>query len=431
MNRIFQKNSLIACLGLIGCLAGMVLLPSCKHSSKNRAILETARIERGGMENSVTATGTVEPITQVEVGTQVSGIIDKIFVDYNSRVSENQIIAELDKTVLEQELNSAQSDLNSTKNEFDYQEKNFKRTETLYKKNMVSQSVYDEALYNYNRSKNSYEKAKASYKKAQTNLGYATIYSPIDGVVVSRSVDVGQTVAASFSTPTLFTIANNLVDMQVIADVDEADIGQVAEGMEVQFTVDAFPDDIFRGEVISVRIEPITTNNVVTYEVVINAPNPQEKLKPGMTANVSIYAMRKRGVLLLPLKATRFMPPEAMPDFAAHDGRNPERPDGMKPDGVKPDGSAPHDGGMPPARPDSLKIVWVKNAAGEPERREVKTGATDGIYYEILSGLQAGDEVYTGIRQAGGETDAAPKGGESPFMPKRPGSDRNKTPKRN
>lgn len=389
------------------------LLFACKNERRGQAVLETARIERGGMENSVTATGTVEPITQVEVGTQVSGIIDKIFVDYNSRVTANQVIAELDKTVLEQELNSALSDLNSTKNEFEYQEKNFKRTQSLYKKNMISQSSYDEAVYNYNRSKNSYDKAKASYKKAQTNLGYATIYSPIDGVVVSRSVDVGQTVAASFSTPTLFTIANNLVDMQVIADVDEADIGQVAEGMAVQFTVDAFPDDIFRGEVISVRIEPITTNNVVTYEVVINAPNPQEKLKPGMTANVSIYSMRKNDVLLLPLKATRFMPPA---EFMA--------------DKPKPTMEKDGEPGMPPRLPDSLKIVWVKNTAGEPEMRQVKTGASDGIYYEILDGLQAGDEVFTGMKNGNDMPDMMPKGGESPFMPKRPGSERRNAPKR-
>ncbi|MDE5703882.1 MAG: efflux RND transporter periplasmic adaptor subunit, partial [Bacteroidales bacterium] len=272
-----KSISKIGFIGLVGLT--LSLLGGCKNDKNRTALPESTRIERGRMENSVTATGTVEPITQVEIGTQVSGIIDKIFVDYNSRVSANQVIAELDRTVLEQELNSAQSDLNSTKNEFEYQEKNFKRTKSLYEKNMVSQSSYDEAEYNYNRSKNAYEKAKATYKKAQTNLGYATIYSPIDGIVVSRAVDVGQTVAASFSTPTLFTIANNLTDMQVIADVDEADIGQVAEGMTVQFTVDAFPDDVFRGKVISVRIEPITTNNVVTYEVVIDAPNPQEKLK--------------------------------------------------------------------------------------------------------------------------------------------------------
>lgn len=402
---------------VLGCLCLTLCLPcACKHERRGQTVLETARIERGHMENSVTATGTVEPITQVEVGTQVSGIIDKIFVDYNSRVTANQVIAELDKTVLEQELNSALSDLNSTKNEFEYQEKNFKRTKSLYEKNMISQSSYDEAVYNYNRSKNSYDKAKASYKKAQTNLGYATIYSPIDGVVVSRSVDVGQTVAASFSTPTLFTIANNLVEMQVIADVDEADIGQVAEGMAVQFTVDAFPDDLFLGEVISVRIEPITTNNVVTYEVVINAPNPQEKLKPGMTANVSIYAMRKNGVLLLPLKATRFMPPAEL------------IADKPKPamDKPWPEGPAPEEGepGMPPRLPDSLKIVWVKNAAGEPEMRQVKTGASDGIYYEILDGLQAGDEVFTGVKNGNDMPDMMPKGGESPFMPKRPDSDR-------
>lgn len=418
----------ISKIGFIGLLVlTLSLLCGCKHDQRKQAAWETARIERGRMENSVTATGTVEPITQVEIGTQVSGIIDKIFVDYNSRVTANQVIAELDRTVLEQELNSAQSDLNSTKNEFDYQTKNFKRTKELYAKNMVSQSSYDEAEYNYNRSKNSYEKAKATYKKAQTNLGYATIYSPIDGVVISRAVDVGQTVAASFSTPTLFTIANNLTDMQVIADVDEADIGQVAEGMEVQFTVDAFPDDIFQGEVISVRIEPITTNNVVTYEVVINAPNPQEKLKPGMTANVSIYAMRKHNVLLLPLKAARFMPPaEWMANAPNPDMAGPRPEAGApKPDMDRPDGEA-----RPPRLPDSLKIVWVKNAAGEPEMRQVKTGASDGIYYEILDGLQAGDEVITGLKQSGGAPEMAAPAAESPFMPKRPGSERRNAPQR-
>ncbi len=413
MNNIISKIGFIFLIGL-----AFSLFYACKNDKRGQTAWETTRIERGRMENSVTATGTVEPITQVEIGTQVSGIIDKIFVDYNSRVTANQVIAELDRTVLKQELNSAQADLNSTKNEFEYQEKNFKRTKELYAKNMVSQSNYDEAEYNYNRSKNSYEKAKASYKKAQTNLGYATIYSPIDGVVISRAVDVGQTVAASFSTPTLFTIANNLTDMQVIADVDEADIGQVAEGLTVQFTVDAFPDDIFQGEVISVRIEPITTNNVVTYEVVINAPNPQEKLKPGMTANVSIYAMRKNNVLLLPLKATRFMPPaEWMADRPGHDAeKRPETGHG--------------DPDMPPRLPDSVKIVWVKNTAGQPEMRQVKTGVSDGIYYEILDGLQAGDEVFTGISQNGGAPEAAAPAAESPFMPKRPGSDRRNAPKR-
>lgn len=369
---------------------------SCQSHRIDAPVLETAIIASGNMENSVTATGTLEPIIQVEVGTQVSGIIDRIFVDYNSRVKANQVLAKLDRTVLEQELNSAQSDLNATKNEFDYQEKNFKRIESLHEKNMVSQSQYDEALYNYNRSQNSYHKAMASYKKAQTNLGYATIYSPIDGIVVSRNVNEGQTVAANFSTPTLFTIANNLVDMQVMADVDEADIGQVAEGMEVEFSVDAFPDEKFRGKVVSVRIEPVTTNNVVTYEVVIEAPNPQEKLKPGMTANVNIYAMRKRDVLLLPIKAAHFEMPNAKADEPQEEATADE------------------------------KTVWVKNAAGKPEKRKVKVGVSDGIYYEIIAGLNKGEEVCIGVQAPDTQAqEDRPQGGESPFMPKRPGENRN------
>lgn len=385
-----RRRHLLIFLGV-----GLCWMFACQSHRIDAPVLETAVIASGNMENSVTATGTLEPIIQVEVGTQVSGIIDRIFVDYNSRVKANQVLAKLDRTVLEQELNSAQSDLNATKNEFDYQEKNFKRIESLHEKNMVSQSQYDEALYNYNRSQNSYHKAMASYKKAQTNLGYATIYSPIDGIVVSRNVNEGQTVAANFSTPTLFTIANNLADMQVMADVDEADIGQVAEGMEVEFSVDAFPDEKFRGKVVSVRIEPVTTNNVVTYEVVIEAPNPQEKLKPGMTANVNIYAMRKRDVLLLPIKAAHFEMPNAANE---------------------PQEEAAAD----------EKTVWVKNAAGKPEKRKVKVGVSDGIYYEIMAGLNKGEEVYIGVQNPDtGAEEVRPQSGESPFMPKRPGDNRN------
>lgn len=395
---------------------GLCFMLSCQRHKTNAPLLETAIITSGNMENSVTATGTLEPIIQVEVGTQVSGIIDRIFVDYNSRVSANQVLAKLDRTVLEQELHSAQSDLNATKNEFDYQEKNFKRIESLHEKNMVSQSQYDEALYNYNRSQNSYRKAMASYKKAQTNLGYATIYSPIDGIVVSRNVNEGQTVAANFSTPTLFTIAHNLEDMQVMADVDEADIGQVTEGMEVEFGVDAFPNEKFSAVVVSVRIEPVTTNNVVTYKVVIKARNPQEKLKPGMTANVNIYAMRKRDVLLLPIKATHF----EMPGAAAEYSEAAERSEDAH------GATATHGGYTHHATQDSLKTVWVKNAEGKPEKRKVSVGVSDGIYYEIVAGLSKGEEVYIGVQDPDiqAKEEARSQEGESPFMPKRPGENR-------
>lgn len=388
---------------IIICLA----LVACKGRKTDAPSYECEAIAYGSMENSVTATGTVEPISKVEVGTQVSGIIDKIYVDYNSRVKQGQIIAELDKTVLEQELNSYYSDLKSMQNEFDYRSKEFERSKKLFEKNLISQSEYDEALYNYNRTKNNYEKAQSSYKKAKTNLGYATIYSPIDGIVLSKAVDEGQTVAASFSTPTLFTIANNLSQMRVIANVDEADIGQVSEGMEVSFYVDAYPNDVFEGKVSSVRLEPTTTSNVVTYEVVIEAPNPEEKLKPGLTANVSIYSMRKSNVLLLPLRATRQLAGE---------------PTGGG--GGKADFGQQSAGAATAQTAGKTAKVLVKTPSGEPKVQEVSLGESDGIYYEVLSGLKEGDEVVVGFASEAAPGFEAQKN-SSPFMPQRPGANKN------
>lgn len=371
----------------------LLYLRTLKNSEEN-LVFETAIIEYGSIENSITATGTVEPIIQVEVGTQVSGIIDKIYVDYNSAVKRGQILAELDKTILEQELKSSESDMNSCKNEFDFQKKTFERTEVLFNKNLVSQNEYDQMLYGYQKAQNSYLKAQASYKKAKTNLGYATIYSPIDGLVLSRAVDVGQTVAASFSTPTLFTIANNLKEMQVIADVDEADIGNVEEGMTVSFYVDAFPDNVFTGKVTQVRLEPTITNNVVTYEVVINAPNPGEKLKPGLTANVSIYSLEKQNILLLPIKALYFDPTN----------KSQKENKGKTNDSLIP------------------LHVYVSTKMGQIEKREIRVGATDGIFYEILSGLKENELVCTSFNEASELTSNVGGGESSPFMPKRPGS---------
>ena len=247
---------------------------------QNKVTFETAKVSEGNISKMVTATGTVEPVTQVEVGTQVSGIVNKLFVDYNSVVKKGQLLAELDKTVLLSELASKKSNVATSKTEYEYQLKNYTRTKTLHEKNLVSDTDYETAYYNYQKSKNSYDISKNDLRKAETNLGYAMIYSPIDGVVLSRSVEAGQTVAASFSTPTLFIIANDLKKMRVIANVDEADIGDVKVGQRVSFTVDAYPNNTFEGEVTQVRQEATTTSNVVTYQVVVNAPNPDLKLKP-------------------------------------------------------------------------------------------------------------------------------------------------------
>jgi HlyD family secretion protein len=299
---------IIAGVGIVAVIAigAYFLLQGGK--TKDRMTLETGKVVRNSINTMVTATGTVEPITVVEVGTQVSGIIDKIYVDFNSQIKKGQLLAEMDKVTLQSELASKQSALASSKTEYEYQQKNFARSKTLYEKKLISDTDYETAVYNYEKAKNTYEGNKADLVKVKRNLGYATITSPIDGVVISRAVEEGQTVAAGFSTPTLFTIANDLTQMEVIANVDEADIGQVEEGQRVSFTVDAYPNDVFEGQVTQVRLEATTTSNVVTYEVVINAPNPDLKLKPGLTANITIYTLERTNILTVPSKALRFVP---------------------------------------------------------------------------------------------------------------------------
>lgn len=370
-------------------------------SSKKQLSWETAKVSRGTIANMVTATGTVEPITQVEVGTQVSGIINNIYVDYNSVVKKGQVIAELDKTTLESELKSKQADLESSRTEYEYQTKNYARTKTLHEKKLVSDTDYENATYQYEKAKSAYEKNQADLVKVKTNLGYAIIYSPIDGVVLSKAVEEGQTVAASFSTPTLFKIANDLTKMQVVADVDEADIGQVEEGQRVTFTVDAYPNDVFEGEVMQVRLEATTTSNVVTYEVVVNAPNPELKLKPGLTANITIYTLEEKNILTLPSKALRYVPNT---EILGEGMELVAMPENEQVPGVK-------------------RSVWVKEGQVLREK-PVVAGITNGAIVEIKDGLTEGEEVITGItvNQPAMAVNNGNEGENSPFMPKRPGS---------
>ena len=289
---------------------GIWLLSGGKKEKKVE--FETMKVERQNIHTSITATGTIEPVTSVTVGTQVSGIVAKLYVDYNSIVKKGQVIAELDKTNLISELNRTRADLTSAQSTLDYQQANFNRYKTLFDKGLVSADEFESARLSYEKARQTVSSSRESVRKAETNLGYATITSPIDGVVLSKSVEEGQTVAASFNTPELFTIAQDLTDMRVIADIDEADIGGVKEGQRVTFTVDAFPDDHFEGKVTQVRQQATTSSNVVTYEVVISAPNNDLKLKPGLTANVTIYTFEKNDVLAIPTKALRFTPNEAL-----------------------------------------------------------------------------------------------------------------------
>lgn len=319
------------------------------------------------LQNSVTATGTIEAVTSVTVGTQVSGIVNKLYVDYNSQVKKGQVIAELDKTNLLSELNTAKANLASAQSSLNYQAANMERYKTLYKKGLVSADEYENALLTYRQAKEQVASSKENVQRAQTNLGYATITSPIDGTVISKSVEEGQTVAASFNTPELFTIAKDLTNMQVVANVDEADIGNVKEGDRVTFTVDAYPDDTFEGTVKQVRLEATTTNNVVTYEVVISAPNADLKLKPGLTANVTIYTQERSGVLAVANKALRFTPTKETV------GKN------MKIVDCK-----------------GKNKVWTLNG-NTLTAHPVTIGQSDGINTEITKGLKQGDKIVTEI----------------------------------
>ena len=390
-----KKALVIAAVVAIAALAVWLLSGGKKEE---KITFDTAAVAPANIMNSITATGTIEPVTSVTVGTQVSGIVSKLFVDYNSVVKKGQVIAELDKTNLMSQLNTAKTQLATAQSQLNYQTANYKRYKTLFEKGLVAADDFDNAKLSYTQAKEQVVSAKEEVQRAQTNLGYATITSPIDGVVLSKSVEEGQTVAASFSTPELFTIAQDLTNMQVVADVDEADIGDVKEGERVTFTVDAYPDDTFEGEVKQVRQEATTTNNVVTYEVVISAPNADLKLKPGLTANVTIYTAERKGVLSVPSKALRFIPQkETVGKMKIVDAAN------------------------------AKNKVWTIEG-NSIVAHKVNIGMTDGTNTQIVSGIAEGTKVITGLNVTGGEEKMPmeAQGEKSPFAPGPPGKNKRK-----
>ena len=372
---------------------------------KEQVDFVTEKVAPANIQSSITATGTIEPVTSVTVGTQVSGIVSKLYVDYNSVVKKGQVIAELDKSNLMSQLNSAkanlqqmQANLRKAQEDLAYQHANFNRYKTLYNKGLVSANDFETARLSYQTASQSVSSvrqqvnaAQEDVKRAQTNLGYATITSPIDGIVLSKSVEEGQTVAASFSTPELFTIAQDLTNMQVVANVDEADIGGVKEGERVTFTVDAYPDETFQGTVKQVRQEATTTNNVVTYEVVISAPNANLKLKPGLTANVTIFTAERSGVLSVSSKALRYTPTkETVGHMKIVDGGGKSK-------------------------------VWVIEG-NTIKSVPVHIGMTDGTHTQILSGVSRGQVIVTGVSAVTNEDETtANSSDQSPFGPKGPG----------
>lgn len=362
----------------------------------------TEAVAPTNIENSVTATGTIEAVKTVTVGTQVSGIINKLFVDYNSVVKKGQVIAELDKQNLQSQLNSAkaqlsqaQANLLSAQSDLAYQKANYQRNKTLYNKGLISANDYEQSRLSWQTAnatvaerRDAVAAAREEVSRAQTNLSYAVITSPIDGVVISKSVEEGQTVAASYSTPELFTIAKDLKDMRVIANVDEADIGGVKVGQRVTFTVDAYPNDTFEGAVTQVRQEATTTNNVVTYEVVISAPNQDLKLKPGLTANVNIYTEEIKNVLSVPSKALRYTPEK-------------ETVGGRKIQDVT----------------NAKNKVWTLEG-NTLVAHKVTVGSTDGVHTQILGGIKNGAKVITGIATPeADDSDDTNDGTQSPFAP--------------
>lgn len=390
-----KKTLVIAAVAAIATLAVWLLSGGKKEE---KITFDTAAVAPANIMNSITATGTIEPVTSVTVGTQVSGIVSKLFVDYNSVVKKGQVIAELDKTNLMSQLNTAKTQLATAQSQLNYQTANYKRYKTLFEKGLVAADDFDNAKLSYTQAKEQVVSAKEEVQRAQTNLGYATITSPIDGVVLSKSVEEGQTVAASFSTPELFTIAQDLTNMQVVADVDEADIGDVKEGERVTFTVDAYPDDTFEGEVKQVRQEATTTNNVVTYEVVISAPNADLKLKPGLTANVTIYTAERKGVLSVPSKALRFIPQkETVGKMKIVDAAN------------------------------AKNKVWTIEG-NSIVAHKVNIGMTDGTNTQIVGGIAEGTKVITGLNVMGGEEEKPmeAQGESSPFAPGPPGKNKRK-----
>ena len=387
----------------------------------------TVAVTSGDLTQVVTATGTLNPVVNVQVGSQISGIIQKMFVDYNSAVTNNQIIAQIDPATYQAAVHQAEGDLANAQAALELAQVNFKRDQQMVGEKLIPQSDFDKTVAGLHQAEAQVKIKVAALEKSQVDLTRTTIYAPIDGVVISRSVDVGQTVAASFNTPTLFQIANNLAKMQIDSNVSEADVGGVALDQEVSFSVDAFPNRTFHGKVMQIRNAPITVQNVVTYDTVIEVNNADLKLKPGMTANVSITTAFREDVLKVPNAALRFRPPESadvkkgkgtngLAGAAAGAGMGAGRGAGGPPGG----GFGGGPGGRSRGERSPVRTVYVLSSTNAVagtgptlQPVKVKVGISDGISTEVLEGLKEGDEVVTGSTTPGGSaTTPAPA---SPF----------------
>ncbi len=437
---------IIAVIVVIAGIGGYFLL---RTKEKNDYQWRTAKVERGEVNVVVTATGALSADTTVQVGTQVSGTISKILVDFNSVVKKGQVIAIIDTTFLSAAVTDAKASLNKAQVQVDLTKRSFDRTKQLFDEKVMAQADYDLAYSNYQTAVADERSAKAALDRAMINLRYATIIAPVSGVVVSRAVDVGQTVAASFNTPTLFTIANDLTKMQVQAAVDEADIGKIKVGQDVSFTVDAYDNLTFKGKVYQIRLQPTVLQNVVNYTVIVDVPNPEMKLLPGMTANITVNIQKADSVLKVPASALRFNPPQdylnallkVWPDSiknkvkgwmdAASKATGQHAQNGISQQSSSQQGSQTGQsgqyrqgsgGGMPQGRSQAGEVkrqrpdfgfIWIKQGDLLYPHR-VKIGISDGSYTEISGKIKEGDEVVTGMISTGGTAQTQQ---QSPFMP--------------
>lgn len=387
------------------------VLKACQ-SSKGEIKFETTLASKGTISNTVTATGTIQAIKTVAVGTQVSGVIKKIYVDFNSIVRKGQILAQIDETPLLAILDQSKSAVASAEADLQYKQVSYDRFKALFEKKLIAKSDFDQAVLNYEQSKANLSSAKSNYDKNKINLSYATIYSPINGVILNRAVDEGQTVAASFNTPTLFSIANDLTQMRVEANVDEADIGQVKLGQRVEFNVDAYQDIKFTGTVTQIRLQPVITSNVVTYTVIIEAPNPEKKLMPGMTANANIFVDEAKNLLIVDSKALRFTPDSKL--MGEYMKKFPQTAKSRINQELNKKGTVKAGENNKPS------TLWIKRG-NEIEPVNVVTGLTDGINMEIKSGVTAGDRVIFSMQSTSLSDSSKKQAVKSPFMPTRPG----------
>ena len=402
----YFKNSIIVLVAAIVVFFGYKYFTTEKKAS---IAVQTVKLSKQNVTTSVTATGTVEPVDQVDVGTQVSGIINHIYADYNSPVKKGQLLAELDKTNLQESVNNALAQYNASLNELNYYQQNYNRQNNMYKSGVISKADYEQAAYQVKNSQETVSQRKTALAQARTNLSYANIYAPIDGIILSREVEEGQTVAATMTTPTLFTIAKDITKMQVEANVDEADIGGVEVGQRVSFTVDAYPQEEFSGRVRQVRLSATTESNVVTYTVIIDADNPEQKLKPGLTATITIFTQELKGTNTVPASAIAFSPDtETLQKYYQQNQITAKIPE------IK-------------TGKNKEKYIWIKNNDGSLSQKKITIGINDGINIQVVSGLSGNEQIVTSLDEQTEPVAKSSEDGSSPFMPKRPDNNNKKS----